>query len=131
MTSCVAEALFGVRRFLLSRAGALSATCALAAVAVSSDAQAVPKSCTVNTVQYDEDGRLALWCDGDSNIYYGFSYQPTGQTTCTVNTKDTLKVWVSLLQAALLSGRPVSFEYDATKTGCNTRIVSWGMKLHK
>jgi Fe-S cluster assembly iron-binding protein IscA len=131
MKSRIIQALFGTGRILSLRAGALSAACALAAVTVSSDAQALPKSCTVNTVQYDEDGRLVLWCEGDSNVYYGFSYQPAAQTTCTVNTKDTVKVWVSLLQAALLSGRPVSFEYDATKTGCNLRMISWGMKLHK
>ena len=95
-------------------------------VGYSSDAHAVTKSgCTVTGVQYDNN-RLAVWCANDSQIYYAFNYA-TG--TCAQSNITTMKIWLSMFQSALLSGRPVDFQYDNSTTTCSVRIINWGVKL--
>ncbi len=81
--------------------------------------------CSVDRV--DTDGnRIAIWCSGDSNVYYIFK---TGYNTCTGASVDTMKMWLSQAQSALLSGKPLQFFYNAPAGSCVDRtITSVGLK---
>ncbi len=87
--------------------------------------EAQKTNCVVTRYQYDEN-RLALWCSGDGTIYYAFT---TSQGTgCPVQTAETMKIWVSMAQTSLLSGKSLDFW---SNTSCTTlKIMSWGMSLH-
>lgn len=77
--------------------------------AAPADAAVVSTVCTVTRVQYDV-GRLALWCSGDSRIYYAASFSLG--TNCSVQNAETLKTWTSMAQAAMLSARPLTFYWQ-------------------
>ena len=77
-------------------------------------AEAAAVSCTVTGVAYDDGPRLIVNCSG--TYYYGQS-----ATGCQSKSVDTLKVWNSMAQAALLSGKKLQVETQ-TATGCTGYI---------
>jgi hypothetical protein len=81
--------------------------------------------CTITQIQYDT-GRLALWCSGDSNIYYSFDAAtgPSWGTTCTATATDTQKIWMSMLQTSLLAGRTVDFDWGSQSTCGNLSQIT-------
>jgi hypothetical protein len=103
------------------------ALCAMLGFARYTYAASVPKNnCAVTAVQFDNSNRLVIFCSGDPNIYFAFTYQDG--TGCGVQTLDTLKVWASMAQAALLSGRQIDFWFD---NACGAdKVISSGFKLH-
>ncbi len=78
-------------------------------------------SCLVERI--DTDGnRIAVWCQSDSNIYYMFK---TGyDANCGGTSVDTMKMWLSQFQAALLSGKPAQFFYNPTTSNCAVRLIT-------
>jgi hypothetical protein len=97
---------------------------------VSTEAMALTKSaCTVTRILYDgnSNSRLAVWCSGDANIYYAFNNDATCGTQVSVN---TLKVWESIFQAALLSGRKVDFGYNNGPAGCAIPLMSSNIQIN-
>lgn len=104
------------RRFMTSRKLALTTLLTgLITVTTSGPAHAATgtTTCVVNTIQYDNSSRLAVWCANISSpIVYGFGapYTDCGSVGLSV-TQDTLKVWQSMLQGALLSGRKVDLDW--------------------
>jgi hypothetical protein len=85
-------------------------------------------ACLVQTVLFDSSQRLALWCNGVATIFYSFG--PNYGTACRPVSFDTTKVWESMLQAALLSGKKVDVLWDKN-AGCYRGTVSFitGIKL--
>src|SRR6266849_3778788 len=96
---------------------ALAAFALLASTAThSKEAEAATQSaCTVVTVQYDDSQRMAVWCSGVGPIHYVFG-SPYG-SSCSAVSIDTMKIWESMLQSALLSGRKVDLDFT-TNAGC-------------
>jgi hypothetical protein len=89
-------------------------------LAKESTAEAATRSgCIVNTVQYD-NGRIAVWCNGDSVIYYAFTSHPF----CGTQSLDTLKLWLPIFESAILSGKKVDFDYNAPAGSCIDRNIS-------
>lgn len=85
---------------------------------------ATQNACVVQTMQYDNSQRLALWCNGVGSIFYSFG--AAYGSSCQPVSLDTVKVWESLLQSALLSGKRVDVDYT-TNSGCysgTVRIIS-------
>lgn len=98
--------------------------------AVSGQAMALTKSaCTVTRVLYDgnSSSRLAVWCSGDANIYYAFNNEASCGTQASIN---TLKIWESLFQAALLSGRKVDFNYNNGPAACAIPLMSSNIQIN-
>jgi len=70
---------------------------------------ATESACTVATIQYDNSVRLAVWCSGVGPIHYAFG---AGYgAACRSASVDTIKVWESMLQSALLAGKKVDLDY--------------------
>jgi hypothetical protein len=90
------------------------------------DAYAAEKP-TCIPVRIDTDGsRIAVWCQNDANIYYAFK---TSFNTCQGHPTDTLKMWLGLLQSALLANKPVHLYYNSPAGSCVDRtIISVGLK---
>jgi hypothetical protein len=101
----------------------MSAMLALAALAgvgtIAHRAYASTKTaCTITQIQYD-NGRIALWCANDAAIYYAFQSHPY----CGTQSLDTMKQWLGMLQARLLSAKPVDFDYNAPAGSCIDRNI--------
>lgn len=85
---------------------------------------ATQSSCVVQTFQYDNSQRLALWCNGVGPIFYSFG--SNYGSSCQPVSLDTVKVWESMLQSALLSGKRVDIDY-VTNSACysgSVRIIT-------
>lgn len=67
------------------------------------------KDCSVGQVLYDPS-RLRVVCD-DGGQFYGLP-----KCGLNDNSDETLKVWVSMSQAALLSGKKLRISYETTAT---------------
>ena len=81
---------------------------------------ATESACTVTTVQYDNSVRLVVWCSGVGSLHYAFG---AGYgAACRSTSMDTIKVWESMLQAALLAGKKVDLDYT-TDPGCFSGTV--------
>jgi hypothetical protein len=96
----------------------------------STKAMALTKSaCTVTRVLYDgnSNSRLAVWCSGDANIYYAFNNDPSCGTQVSVN---TLKIWESIFQSALLSGRKVDFNFNNGPAACAIPLMSSNIQIN-
>jgi len=78
------------------------------ATASSSASATTTPDCTVMQLAYDT--HLLVSCSGDANNYYG--YAGTSCSSPTTVTADTIKIWQSMLTAALLSGRKVIMSYN-------------------
>jgi hypothetical protein len=103
---------------------AVSALLAAVAFAGSSpqaaQASVSPLACKISAVQYD-NGRLALWCSNDTtNIFYGFQ----SASGCVNQNIDTLKVWSSLAQGGLLSGRAVNLYFAQPSSTCGVPQIT-------
>jgi hypothetical protein len=95
----------------------LVASLALAtATLLAGEAEAATQSgCLVQTMQYDNSQRLAVWCSGAPSIIYSFG--PAYGNACHPVSVDTVKLWESMIQSALLSGKKVDLDY-VTNPGC-------------
>jgi hypothetical protein len=96
----------------------------------SAPASAATKSaCTVTRVLYDgnSQSRLAVWCSGDANIYYAFNNDPSCGSQASIN---TLKIWESLFQAALLSGRKMDFNWSTGGGACAIPLMSSNIQIN-
>jgi hypothetical protein len=82
------------------------------AVSLEANASALGKSCVVSGVAYDQStgGRVRLSCN-DGTAFYGSTAACGTVPSFSV---DTLKTWVSLGQAAFLSGKRLSITYETT-----------------
>ena len=94
----------------------------VAAAAPSAHADTLYAGCTITNVAWDNyDGpgnQLGFICSGSA----GWAYARTNTTSSGCyysNTVDTLKSWLSLLQAALLSGHHINFNYASAGSHCN------------
>ena len=76
--------------------------------------------CIVQTIQYDNSQRLAVWCSGVSAILYSFG--SAYGSSCQPVSVDTTKMWESMIQSALLSGKKVDLDYT-TNSGCYSGTV--------
>jgi hypothetical protein len=96
---------------------------------VAPEAKAATQSgCIVNTIQYDNSQRLAVWCSGAASIIYSFG--PAYGTSCSPVSVDTVKLWETMIQSALLSGKKVDLDYT-TNTNCfsGTTPIITGVRL--
>lgn len=97
----------------------LIAALAFAAIVTLSSGQAraaTTSGCTVQTIQYDGGPRIAIWCTGNSSIHYVFG---SGYGSCaTPASIDTIKLFHSMLQSALLAGKKVDLDYNTTTSSC-------------
>jgi hypothetical protein len=85
-------------------------------VLVPREAHAATQSgCIVNTIQYDNSQRLVVWCSGAASLFYSFG--PAYGTSCSPVSVDTVKLWETMIQSALLSGKKVDLDYT-TNTSC-------------
>jgi hypothetical protein len=95
----------------------------------SHDAQAAETpSCVPSRVDTD-GGRIALWRTGGSTILYVF--RSTTTTNCGKVDADTMKMWLSMIQSALLAGKPLHIFYTAptsTSQCKDNTITSVGLK---
>lgn len=80
-------------------------TCVVSSVSIPASAETVYKDCTVTRVFYDRD-RLRVTCD-DGAAFWGVL--SCGALT---NQPETIRIWASLSQAALLSGKRLNIAYD-------------------
>lgn len=98
----------------------LIAALAFAAVVALSSGQAraaTTYGCTVQTIQYDGGPRIAIWCTGNSSlVHYVFG---SGYGSCAYPASiDTIKLFHSMLQSALLAGKKVDLDYNTTTSTC-------------
>ncbi|HVZ74180.1 MAG TPA: hypothetical protein VHJ20_17495 [Polyangia bacterium] len=102
------------------------AAAAFVGVATSSapSVAATRTGCQIWQIQYDT-GRVALWCVGDTQIYYSFNAAsgPSWGSACVATAGDTQKIWLSMLQSSLLAGRTVDFDYSSP-TNCAIPNIS-------
>ena len=117
-------------RGLLASLGLLAGV-AVSSVAATADATGSPTTpTTVIMVEYSSyaTGTLTVQVAGSVN-YFG---QVSAQTGCTANnqTVDTLKMWQSLAQAALLSGKTVKIYYNVCGTGSNQFNYIYALDLN-
>lgn len=104
----------GLRNVLL----ALAAGAAIAGGAPAARAVTRPQ-CLVNQIQYDT-GRLAIWCQADPAIYYAF----TSHASCSTQPLETVKLWLGMLQAALVAGKKVELDFTPPAGSCIDRAVT-------
>ena len=95
-----------VRNFVALSAG-------FALVAVSSLARAVDVTCVPDSVNSDPSSNITVYCNG--NWYFA-------QPGICGNTVDSIKLYFSTVQAAILSGKTVSL-VTPTDATCKTHIV--------
>jgi len=90
----------------------------------SSQAQAATQTgCIVTKQQYDNSPRLVVWCSGVGSLFYSFG--PGWSASCSPVTVDTLKLWSSMVQTALLSAKKIEMDYT-TDPGCsNVPIIQY------
>jgi hypothetical protein len=98
---------------------ALSAFLTLGATSQAEAAAQTKTSCTITRIQYD-GGRFVVWCANDAQLYYGSNWQIG--TGCPTQTMDTVKMWLSMFQTALLSGRLVDFNFE---NACGPMAINW------
>lgn len=98
---------------LLSLAfGALVSTASSPAAAAGT--QGMKADCTVTLLAYDS--HLFVQCSGDPVNYYAYTTSVCASPTTV--TQDTLKMWQSMLNGALLSGRKVDIYFTTGVTNC-------------
>lgn len=78
-------------------------------VALTAQAAATPKTCTVTAVFYD-NARVKFSCS-DGTVNYGLTTCGTASISV-----DTLKVWASLGQGALLAGKRLNLVYESSSS---------------
>lgn len=72
--------------------------------------------CTISGFEYDE-GRIMLTCAGDATTYYGLA----NGAACSFGI-DTIKVWVSMIQSQMLSGRTIEMWVNDAAT-CGVPVI--------
>ena len=77
-------------------------------------AAASKSGCTVTSIMFDGSRMLTTCANDGSTSYYGFLSVPG----CAVQSLDTLKIWLSMLQSALLSGRTADFFFQPPSSTC-------------
>jgi hypothetical protein len=87
----------------------------------------VKQACVLNALQVDNDTglpihRMFLVCNDGATKYYVFTNVPG----CVNSDVDTIKMWLSMLEAALLSGRQVDFLYNPPVIGgtCGIAVMT-------
>src|ERR1017187_6897192 len=96
---------------------ALSLVAGLAVASVSTPAHATTVNpCVVTALNTDNASNFTLSCSG---TWYGASVGTCGSTTTTI---DAVKEYLSVAQAALLSGKNLVIVTNGT-AGCTTKIV--------
>ena len=98
---------------------------AICTVTIASTAPA-SAGCTPNIVEYvspPSSNQLLIQCDGANFFGIGLNV-----STCSAETTETLKVWMSMAQAALLAGKKLNIY---TKTCGATANVITGIDLLK
>jgi hypothetical protein len=100
----------------MKRLGCIVAFAALvtgaSAVSTTRPAQAASTvQCKVNVVEYSKD-TLLVQCVGGQNFFAQVA--PAGGTTCSglASNLDTIKVWLSMTQTALLAGKTVLLYFN-------------------
>lgn len=76
-------------------------------------ALAADSICTISSLAYANNGEVALYCSQGS--FYAWSYNRG--TGCNVRSADALKSFLSLAQAALLSGKSLRIYYNSCAGG--------------
>jgi hypothetical protein len=94
----------------------LTLATALLVTAATQPVLAAESLCTINEVSYAElslDNRspeLALYCvEGN---FYAWRYVRGSESTCAARPAESLRLWQSLAQASLLSGKTLRIYYD-------------------
>lgn len=88
----------------------------LAALLIPGSANAASTTCTVIKTAWAMDGTVQVMCS--TGVWY---YALTG--SCTVVGLDARKAWLSLAQAAQLSGKPFYMEYTTCGSGNSLSYV--------
>lgn len=85
----------------------------LLAVSIGKSAVAGSVTCVPNTIEY-YNATLIVQCSPTN--YYAQTYPPASPCEANVNFLDNMKMWMTLAQSALLSGKSLKIEY----TTCGT-----------
>jgi hypothetical protein len=83
-------------------------------------ASAEQVTCVPSEVLYGKEwgGQIMIDCDGVG--YWNF----VNRGGCASNDKESIKVWVSQAEAAILSGKRLTIDYDFNST-CNNNIINY------
>ena len=78
-------------------------------------------NCAVSSILY-RDSFLEFICVGSSTPYHGFA-PGVGCPASQIRTLDTVKLWVGMVEAAMLSGKKLNFDYDDAGT-CKQAVAN-------
>ncbi len=92
---------------------AVAASAAITMAADTGEASIVSTTCTVTKVGWATGGSGTLQTVCGGNWYFAFG----SSGSCPTASIDTRKAWQSLMQAALLSGKPLYLEYENACSG--------------
>jgi hypothetical protein len=87
--------------------------------------------CVIDLIAYDDSPRMEVVCSGQPKHWvFGLKWTDCKNAGLAVS-GDAIKVWHSMLQAALLSGRKVDLAYE-TKASCQSgeRVIT-SVALHR
>lgn len=99
-----------LRRYLIGVGVAV-----LAMTAVSAPTFAATSTCALTDIAYSSTG-MAVICGGTTYAAFQTGTPPSG---CSLTSLDTIKLWLSLEQAALLSGKNVKITFTTCTAGNN------------
>src|SRR5262245_54174576 len=89
----------------------------------------VEANCTVTSIQYYGE-TLVVACASGSTYYAPAPASTVLPSACARQSVDSIKLWSTLLQGALLSGRPVDVIYTAADPSICFKDLLTSVKLH-
>lgn len=104
----------------------LSATAFLGVTAASTPARAANAACNVLKVEYYQ-GTVLIQCTGATPSNYLAQTTPPAGCGAHAQNLETQKIWLSMAQAALLSGKPMWFYYTACGGLNLLNVVDFGI----
>lgn len=87
-------------------------------------ATGIKADCTVTQLAYDS--HLFVQCSGDPVNYFAYLNDSCSATVASI---DTLKIWESMFNSALLSGRKVDIYFSTNNAGCGATARIYNVAL--
>jgi hypothetical protein len=77
--------------------------------------------CSISMISYDTSDRLILVCSsGTFTTFYSFNFAPG----CVTDSIDRIKIYLSMLQSAMLSGRTVDIVFNPPNETCGVATIN-------